>query len=100
MVLIFPKKGIMLTCVEMKPDALGRSDRWFNHPQLDRVAFPAREIDQMRLVAEHRFLESIGAVETCVPVVLRRWKFVPVLVIGNELFETVGKFETSLLGTR
>ena len=86
--------------MEMKPNALGRSRRGFNHPQFDRVAFTAIELDQSRFVAEHRSLKSVGTVETRVPVVLRRWELIPVFVVGNELFEAVGKFKTSLLDTR
>ena len=90
----------MLTCMEMKPNAFRRSCRGFNHPQIDRVACPAGETDHSRLIAKYRSLESVGAVQTRLPVVLRRWEFVPILVIGNELFQAVGKFETSLSDTR
>lgn len=84
----------------MKPNAFGRSCRVVNHPQFDRVASTAGEINQSRLVVENRLLESVGTVSACVPVVLRRWELVPILVVGNELFEVIGKFETTLLDTR
>lgn len=68
---------IILTCMKMKPNALRRTRRRLNNPQSDRVASTAIKIDYSCFFAEHRCLESVGAVEACVSVMLWCFELIP-----------------------